>query len=847
MNRRDFIKTGSAALAALELGGVIQLVPNTLNAKENDVNINAKTLANSMDGITKIPSVCLNCSTVCGMTVLVKDGEILGVEGNPLDPNTNGKLCAKAHGGVGAVNYPERIIYPLKRVGKRGDGLWQRITMEEAYETIASKISVSLESGHPERVVFHAGRNRIDDITNRFMDAIGSPVVLNHRALCSSNKRAANYATIGDTDWETVDAENCKYFLNFGANFLEAHQGGFPMLNRYVKAKSNGAKLVTFDVRLSNTAGRSDEWFAPFPSSEGAVALGMAHVIMNENLYDEKFINDWCNVGVEEIKEFVKPYTPEFTEAQSKIAAKDIVRIAREFAAAAPACAAFTNRGSQAHQNGFNNDRSVIMLNMLVGSISKKGGYCFGGSKNLGDASFPMPSPIPPKPKFSTDLEDPKDYPLANKWQKMKVSQLVYDKIKSKKQKVDVYLSYTISSPHTWPEGPTVTVETLKDEKLIPFHACSDVVYSEMAHYADIILPDATYFERYTIEGRNANELMPYFVLRQPATKPPYDCENFADTLIKVAKRLKPDVSKYFEFESYEKFIELRLSKLPNKDGMSCFEYLKKYGVWVEQKPKNYDSHKKKLSETELMGSFVENEIVYIKKNDKKEAIGIMKDGVAYKGVKTPSRKYEIYSKQVVDAAKKVDLIDSGWPYFKMPESLANIKDNELVLTTFKWNVHTQARTAPQKYLSEIVHSNPAWINTSTAKKYGIKNGDTIEITTYRPLSGYKACSNEIVGKLKIKAFVTEGMRPNVIAISASLGMVFSGRIARAKNGKKQNIPAFSKYDDVNMQKYIWWDTRLGGTGNGYNPNSIIPINPAPLVGMQAWNDTICTIKKAKI
>lgn len=844
MNRRDFLVKSSVVIAALELGEIIHLLPNTLHASTQIGKTNKPTLSKNIQDIQKIPSVCLNCSTVCGMNILVHNGEVLGVEGNILDPNTNGKLCAKAHGGVAAINYPERIVYPLKRIGNRGDGLWQRITMEEAYETIASKIKIVLDAGHPERVVFHAGRNRIDDITNRFMDAIGSPVILNHRALCSSNKRAANYSVIGDTDWETIDAEHCQYFLNFGANFLEAHQGGLPMLNRYVKAKSKGAKLVTFDVRLSNTAGKSDEWFPPFPSTDGAVALAMAHTIMAEKLYDANFIQEWCNVTADEIQEFLKPYTPEFAESESKISANDIRRVAREFAAASPACAAFTNRGSQAHQNGFNNDRAVIMLNTIVGSIGKRGGYCFGGSKNLGETSFPMPIPVPPKVGFSTDLEDPQDYPLANKWQKMKVSQLVYDKIKSKKQKVDVYLSYTISSPHTWPEGPSITVDTLKDETLIPFHVCSDVVYSEMAHYADIILPDATYFERYTIEGRNANELTPYFVFRQPAINPPYDCENFGDTLITIAKKLGPDISKYFEFENYEHFLQLRLSNLPQKDGMSGYEYLKKYGVWREKKPKNYESHNKKLNEKELLASFVEGETIYKNKSGKKEAIGLMKNNIAYKGVKTPSRRYEIRSKQVIEAAKKMDIVDDGWPHYQMPKSLCKIQDNELILTTFKWNVHTQARTAPQKYLTEIVHDNPAWINTKTAKNMGIKNGDIIEIMTYRPISGYKSAKKSVVGKLQIKAFVTEGIHPRVIAISSSLGMNYSGRIAKAKNGKKQNIPAFAHSDDKNMNGGIWWDKRVGGSGNGYNPNSIIPINPAPLVGMQAWNDTVCSIKK---
>ena len=846
MKRREFIKSGAISLAALEMGGIISLSPNTLNAGSYELREPKTNVALNIKNITKIPSVCLNCSTVCGMTVLVHEGKVLGVEGNPLDPNSRGKLCAKAHGGVSAIDYSERLVYPMKRMGKRGEGLWQRISMDEAYEMIASRIQKSINAGHPERVVFHAGRNRIDDITNRFMDAIGSPVVLNHRALCSSNKRAANYASIGDTDWETVDAEHCKYFLNFGANFFEAHQGGFPMLTRYAQAKRNGAKLVTFDVRLSNTAGRSDEWLAPFPSSEGAIALAMAYVIVAHNLHDKAFIQTWTNLSLEALEMFLKPYTPEFAAKESGLDAAEITRIALEFAKAAPACAAFTNRGSQAHQNGFNNDRAVILLNAVVGSVGKKGGYAFGGSKNLGEASFPMPKPLPPKVKFSTDLEDPKAYPLANRWQKMKVSQLVFEKIKNKTQPVDVYLSYTISAPQTWPEGPKVTVEALKDESVIPFHACSDVVYSEMAHYADLILPDATYFERYTIEGRNANELIPYFVFRQPAARPPYACENFADTLIKVAQRLHEPVAKYFAFESYEEFMKLRLSSLPEKEGLNGFEYMKKYGAWVEDKPKAYESYAKKLSAKELENSFVEDGIVYQKKGEKKEAIGLMQNNVAVKGFKTPSRKFEIYSSIVKEAAQKINIQDDGLPHYIMPTSLKEIGEHQLVLTTFKWNVHTQARTAPQQYLTEIVHDNPMWINTQTAKKLGIKNGDMVELTTFRPRSGFKASqSGEKVASMKVKAFVTEGVHPRVVCLSASLGMNYGGRIPQAKNGKREKNPSYRPLDDQARHGVIWWDKKAGGSGNGFNPNHVIPINPAPIVGMQSWNDTICVVKKA--
>lgn len=190
-----------------------------------------------------------------------------------------------------------RSVFSLRRVGARGEGLWKRITWDEAYDELARRIKLAMDQGVPEEVAIHVGRSRIGAEIGRFMNAIGSPTQLNHRALCSSAKRAANYISLGETDWETVDAENCRYFLNFGSNFYEAHQGAIHLAKRVVKARAeHGAKLVTFDVRLSNTAGRSDEWFAPTPGSEGAIALAMGHVIMAENLHDRAFVGTWIDI-----------------------------------------------------------------------------------------------------------------------------------------------------------------------------------------------------------------------------------------------------------------------------------------------------------------------------------------------------------------------------------------------------------------------------------------------------------------------------------------------------------------------------------------------------------------------
>ena len=868
-NRRVFLKQGLAALSTLALGETILLTSEDANAffwnSKKDVYGQRKSvrrpngkgrLKNDYSKAIIKKGVCLNCSTVCGIQGYVIDGKLVKVSGNPEDPNNGKSLCAKGQSGPTINNYPERLLYPLKRIGKRGEGKWQRISWDEVYTEISSRIRKAVDEGKPEEVAIHIGRSRLAEEMNRFLNAIGSPSLFNHRAICSSNKRAANYVSLGETDWESADFERSKYILNFGTNFYEAHQGAIHAAKRIIKGRfDNGAKLVTFDVRMSNTAGRSDEWFAPIPGSDGAVALAMCHAIMEAGEFDRAFLDTWSNINADELKVWLKPYSPAWAAKISGLEAADIQRVALEFARARPAVAAFTNRGTGAHYNGFNNDRAVIMLNAIVGSIGQPGGYCYTVEPTrIPPQVFPQPKPIPPSPVAKSAIENPPEWPLSNKWQRMKVGQIVYKYIKEGRGKIQVYMSYTLAAPLTWPEGRSLAVDVMKDEKLIPFHVCSDVVYSETGHYADMIIPDATYMERWGFDTRNNMELRDYVSLRQPIVEPPAECVSFVDSLIEIAKRVSPETAKYFAFKNHEEWIKLRCEALGKKMGEDGFAYMVKHGVWQDMsKPKYYDLFNWELTPDEVESTRVDEatQRIYKKAADGKESVvGIMANGKARRGFLTPSRKFSIYHEDIEAAAKERGFTEDGGKgmpaYFPVP-SIEKMTPDMLHLVSFKWNVHTQGRTASQKYLSEIVHHNPMWINTDTAAKLGIKTGDMVEITTYRPYGHAMQDGGDIVGSALIPAYVTEGIHPKVLAVSNTLGNMWHGRAATAHNGKPQAIPAWNTNiieADPDLDEDIWWDPAKGGTGGGYNINAILPIQPAPLVGMQGWYDTVCTIRR---
>jgi anaerobic selenocysteine-containing dehydrogenase len=468
---------------------------------------------------------------------------------------------------------------------------------------------------------------------------------------------------------------------------------------------------------------------------------------------------------------------------------------------------------------------------------------------------FPAPSPQPPKLKIRTDLEDPPEWPIANLWQKMRVGEIVYDYIREKRALLQVYISYTLGSPMTWPEGRSLTVEVLKDESLVPFHACSDVVYSEMAHYSDLILPDATYMERWGLDTRNSYELQPYLTLRQPIVPPPAECVHFADMLIELGKRLGPEVGKYFAFKDHEAYTRHQCKNIPPGDCADGFEFMKKHGVWVDtSQPKTYELYARPLSEADLKetrtGTDEQLSDLYYKKNvatGKDESVGLKVDGKIRRGFKTPSRRFEIYCPVVAEQSKKVGIQDDGMPHYVPIPAHENMPEDRFIFTTFKWNVHTQARTAPQKLLSEIVHDNPMWINPETARRLGIRTGDMVEVTTYRPKGKTYRATGEKLGSARIRAFVTEGIHPRVVAVSNSLGHVFGGRAAKADRGPRPKGPGFDPKlipEDADLTDTLWWDRDDGGKGPGFNLNAIIPIQPAPVTGMQAWFDTVCTLRK---
>lgn len=796
LDRRQFMKLGVATGSALAASGNLGEQANAMELKP----VGSKSPTGKKNA--EIPYTCLTCNIEDGGIAYIENGRIRRLEGNPHHPGNRGKLCAKGNAGHLHVYDPYRILHPLKRVGKRGEGKWKRISWDEALKEAGGKIGAALDED-PNSVAFHYGRNRTHGFVTRFMNALGSSTVLNHTSICECNKKVAMEHAWGP-DIETPDFAHTKYILNFGSNIAEASYFHNPYIQRISEGIKNGnAKMVTFDPRLSNTAAISQEWIPVFPGTDGIIALAMANVIMSKGLADTEFIRKYTNVTPVKLAKHLKKYTPKMAEKESGVPAETIERIAIEFATSKPATT-YTYRGTSMHQNGTYNEKATMMLNVITGNIEKRGGYNLPRGLGFG----PGPGPHPGKPAKKSILKYPPEYPLASHH----VAHHVAHGIKEGRQKINVYMQYVHNPLYTQPDSE-VWKEVLSSEKHVGYFISFSINMDEAAQYADLILPDTTYLERWDPESMPSSALG-WVGLRQPVIKTLGDARAFRDIIPGLAKQIDPSgkrgIKKYFEYGSAEGYVKNQLEDAPGLKAAGGFKFLKKYGVFPLYDAKKeanfkFGAHEERLSKKELSGTKVKGRTVF--KGD--SPIGLMVDGKAVRGFSTATRTFQVH----VEEWKHFGF--EPMPHYEPIKDHKKMGSNDLVMITYKPNVHTQSRTSNLKWLQEIHHKNPMWINTVTAKKRGIKDGDLVRVTSE-------------IGHMVTRARVTEGIHPKVIAIS------HSGGRNPANKGK------YGAKGDSEMAKNLWWDDE------GAHPNAIYPIKTDPIGGGFGWFDPVVKVAKAK-
>src|ERR671925_1436167 len=242
-----------------------------------------------------IPSVCFNCESACGILAYVDQQtlEVRKIEGNPVHPGSRGRTCAKGVVTPNQLEDPDRILYPLRRTGERGDGRWQQVSWNEALEDIAGRIRRAIVEGRRNEIMYHVGRPGEDGYANRVLQAWGLDGHNSHTNICSSGARAGYHFWMG-LDRPSPDHARARVILLISSH-LEAGHYFNPHAQRVIEGRANGAKLIVFDTRLSNTATHADYWIAPYPGSEAAILLAIARHIIVNRLYNREFVRRWWN------------------------------------------------------------------------------------------------------------------------------------------------------------------------------------------------------------------------------------------------------------------------------------------------------------------------------------------------------------------------------------------------------------------------------------------------------------------------------------------------------------------------------------------------------------------------
>jgi anaerobic selenocysteine-containing dehydrogenase len=427
------------------------------------------------DGI--FPSVCsLDCPDQCGLLVHKKDGKIIKVEGDPHHPVTEGNICNKVRHVTERLYDPNRLSYPLKRVGPKGQGHFERITWEEATEIITTNWKQLIEKYGSESILPYSfygnmGRLNAEGMDRRFFHRLGSSIL--DQTICNSaGSKGYSYtmgASLGTPPEETI---HTKLFIFWGINAVSTNMHQVALAQ---KARKEGAKIIVIDVHQNQT-GRWADWFIPIlPGTDTALALGLMHILFNENLIDETFLKTYT-VGHEELREHVKSYNPSSVSSITGVPKEDIEKLARLYGETSPSFIRIGN-GLQHHDNGGMAIRSIACLPALTGQWLHKGGGAIKGNS----AYLKFNEAALERPDLRKDIQA----------RHVNMNQLGEALLRLEPPIRSLFI-YNSNPAVVAPELEKVHKGLLREELFTVVH---DLFITETAKYADLVLPATSSYE----------------------------------------------------------------------------------------------------------------------------------------------------------------------------------------------------------------------------------------------------------------------------------------------------------------------------------------------------------------
>jgi len=694
-----------------------------------------------------------------------------------------------------------------------------------------------------------------------------------HTNVCSSSARLGHFLWTG-ADRPSPDYANAKTILLRSSQLETGHYFN-PHAQRIVEAQAGGATLITIDPRLSNSAAKANVWLPAYPGTEGALLLAIAKILLDEDLFDREFVRNWVNWReylaserpdlpvtfesfVAALRELYAQFTPEYAESETGVPAARIVEAARAIAAAGNRFAAHSWRAAASGNLwGWQITRCLYLLVVLTGSVGSVGGV----NLHVTNKFVPKHPNPPPPPEYWNELLFPREFPLSFH----ELSFLLPHFLKEGRGRLDVYFTRVYNPVWTNPDGFS-WMEMLQDVDKVGLHVSLSPTWSETAWFADYILPMGLGTERHDTMSQETHAGQ-WLGFRQPVLRVarekrgetmdatheanPGEVWEESEFWVALSWKIDPDgslgIRRFFESpyrpgkpitmdEYYGWIFDHSVPGLPAaaaKEQLSPLQYMRKYGVFQVSDKTYSRAHERALTAEETPGTAVSADGSTLLRDG--VAAGVIVDGVARAGFNTPSRLLEFFSPTLATWGWKEHAVPTYVPGHVYWRDLKR-EDGEFdLLPNFRLPTLVHTRSAV-KWLYEISHSNPLWISTPDARRYGISTGDLVRVRTR-------------IGYFVTRAWVTEGIRPGVLGMSHHLGrwrlkedmggarnataLVSILREGRGRYRLRQTHGARPfESSDPDSQR-IWWSEV------GVHQNLTFPVQPDPVSGMHCWHQRV--------
>lgn len=621
-------------------------------------------------GETRVEQIATNCEMCfwrCGVMAEVADGKVLKLQGNPNHPLTKGQLCARGNAGTQLLYDPDRLKYPMLRTGARGEGKFKRISWDEALDLLATRLTELKKKYGAESVAFFP-HGVAAGFFGTLMKAFGTPNSAEPAfAQCKGPRDVAYQLTFGRAvnSPEPIDLEEAKAIVLIGSHIGE--NVFTSQVTKFITGLQGGAKLIVVDPRFSTAASKADHWLPIKPGTDIALLLAWTNVLITENLYDKQYIDQYAT-GMKELEAHVKEFTPDWAEPLTEISAAQIRETAHLMADAKPAVAIHPGRHVTWYGDDTQRARAMAILTALLGAYGRKGGMFLPTKVKQGH--IPMP-PFPDSDRGRADGAGTK-YPLATEESQGLTQGMVQATISASPYPIKGWVVYGQNILESIPQRQN----TLKAIAQLEFMAVVDVLPVEQTRYADLVLPEATYLERYDPPHVVTTSKRPFVAIRQPAIDPMYESKPGWWIAKQMASRM--GLADYFPWKDPEEHLTKLLAPLA-------------------------------VNETELkaLGAVAFEGRPYIE--DRHED-----DGPIFP---TQSGKIELSSSVLLDLhfdpLPKFTAVEQPPPGF-------------MRLIYGRAPMHSFARSQNNSWLDDLMPENQVWINAEVAARLGIQDGQRV-------------------------------------------------------------------------------------------------------------------------